>query len=81
MGTGKIGGVDMTKQDVIKIWKQGYSKKKIVEEHLEGHSRKVLATCNPRKKPTMNQLEEEAQKEVENILLEWWKTEVLEIKK
>ena len=70
----------MEKAEVIKMWKQGYTKKKIVEEYLEDYARKTLARSGTQKKPSMSVLKEQAQKQVENILLEWWKEEVLEVK-
>jgi hypothetical protein len=68
----------MKKEQVIKMWKQGYTKKKIVEEYFEDYSREIILRSGTQKKPSKNTLKEQAQIQVERILLEWWRKEVLE---
>lgn len=65
----------MKAEEVIKMWKQGYSKKKIVDEYAEDYSRKVLGSSSYSRRPSIQQLKLEAQREVEKILLAWWMSE------
>ena len=66
----------MKAEEVIKMWKQGYSKKKIVDEYAEDYSRKVLASSSYSRRPSIQQLKLEAQREVEKILHVWWMEQV-----
>ena len=65
----------MKAERVIKMWKLGFSKKKIVDEYAEDYARKVLARSSYIRKPSIQQLKLEAQREVEKILHVWWMSE------
>lgn len=71
----------MKKEQVIKMWKQGYAKNKIVDEYLDCYKREAILRGGAQKKQSARELREEAQKQVEKFLLEWWREEVLEAKK
>lgn len=65
----------MKAEQVIKMWKLGFSKKKIVDEYAEDYARKVLASSSYARRPSIQQLKLEAQREVEKILHAWWMSE------
>lgn len=68
----------MKAEEVIRMWRQGYSKNKIVEEYSEGYLRKISMSSKYDKKPSMREIRLQSAREVEHILLDWWKKEVLE---
>jgi hypothetical protein len=65
----------MKAEQVIKMWKLGFSKKKIIDEYAEDYSRSVLSKTSYTRKPSAQQLRIEAQREVEKILHAWWMSE------
>jgi hypothetical protein len=62
-------------EQVIKMWKLGFSKKKIVDEYAEDYITNVLARTSYTRKPSEKKLRLEAQREVEKILHMWWMSE------
>ena len=70
----------MNEETIIKRWKQGYSKNKIVEEYLEEYTREAYKRCGNKDKPSAKTLRHQAQQKVEETILKWWNKEVQENK-
>ncbi len=62
----------MRYETIIENWKQGYSKKWLIEEEY-----KSLLWQKKQRKIKASDLKEESQRNIEEALLKWWREEIL----